>query len=384
MKRISLFFIIALITAGCSTRAGKNNDVTTIIVAKNYPNKSINLQDVAEIEYVPLETSNDVLLGGRCNLSYISDKYMMIWERTGDIFIFHRNGKINSHFKRQGESSMEYFGLKNVVLDEKNDEVFVFDNYRIAKHRILVYSFKGEYKRSLDFDERFELNGCNFDDETLLVYDEKGLLDDSYNKNPYMLLSKKDGRIVSTLAITLPVRRPYSVNENNMYLMVYPNVIAINHGQNVVISDLSSDTIYMLSNNKELLPIVNFTPSVQSSSPVTALLTSFLTDNFIVVYQRVYDFSYYNQHGDILNMLLIHELESGLTSEVTFINNDFPTSTWRPNRLNITSKNVAANLTQAANLIEANKNNQLKGHFKDIVDKLDVEDNPVIMIVKFK
>jgi hypothetical protein len=48
--------------------------------SKNYSQKKLRLQDMADFEYVPLETTDDVLLGGSSELSAVSDKYILVHE----------------------------------------------------------------------------------------------------------------------------------------------------------------------------------------------------------------------------------------------------------------------------------------------------------------
>jgi len=391
MRKEFLILILAILFLGCNHKTKNISDSNTIHILKNYPQKEITLQNIAKIEYIALETTDDILLSEQCRISYISDKYIMVWERKGDIFIFHRNGKILYHFNNKGLSNNEYFEIMSVVLDEKNEEIFVVDTYNLAKYRILVFSLTGKYKRTLNYSEEFHLRVYNFDDENLLVYDEKGLFDGSYNRNPYMFLSKKDGSIVATLDITLPVRLPYSlsgqINYNGqsvpLFQVIYPQYLAIKNGQDIVISDVSSDTIYILKNNKELLPILNFSPSVHSLAPFTKLYTNILTENFLVLEQRVIDFQSFDPLKGMPISLLIYEFENSLTSEVKFINNDFPNDSWKPHRINMSNKNMAAGLIQTPKLHDAYRKNQLKGELRKLVATLDEEDNPVIMIVKF-
>jgi len=363
----------------------------TIDISNNYPKKEITLQNIAEIEYITLETTDVFLLSENCRISFISDKYIMIWENKGDIFIFHRSGKIFSHFNHKGLSNNEYLEISSIVFDETNEEVFVVDNFMASKYRVLVFSITGKYKRTLNYSEKFNLRAYNFDETSLLVYDEKGLLDNSYHKKPYMIMSKKDGSLVDTFDIELSVRLPYNVNGQISYngqvvpynYIIYPRYLAINNGQDIVISDISSDTIFILTKDRFLLPIITFSNYIPSS-PLIRLYTNILTENFIVLEQRIFDFKAFDQYKGMPTLLLMYDFKLGLTSEVSFLNNDFPTDSWIPNRINISNKNAAASLIQLPKLFNAYRKNQLKGDLKKTVSNLNEEDNPIVMIVKFK
>lgn len=98
--------------------------------SKNYPQKKMRLQDMADIEYVALETTDDILLGGSSTLSAVTDKYILVHEvQRGDIFLFDRKtGKLFSYFNHQGQSGQEYFWIMNgTVLDEKKEEILLKD-----------------------------------------------------------------------------------------------------------------------------------------------------------------------------------------------------------------------------------------------------------------
>jgi len=390
------FFIIlvaiSFVFAGCSTKTENSDDPLRIDILNSYPQKDISIKNVADIEYVALETTDDVLLGERCILSYVSDNYIVVWEEMGNVFVFGKNGKIITHFNHRGQGSWEYLSITSLVFDEKNEEIFVA-NMR-STYQIQVYSLIGRHKRTLNYPKGLELKIFDFDDETLLVYDEKGLvpgrdIQDTYSKNPYMFLSKKDGSIVSTLDITLPVRLPYSVNgeieingqSTRLFQNIYPRIFAIRNGQDFVISDVSSDTIYMLT-KKELSPLINRSPSVHSSSLVKTLNATLLTDNFILLSLRLFDFNEKNNYSTIISFM--HEFESGLTSETRFLNDDFPNGTWNPERVNSQQKNIAAGLIQVPSLYEAYKGKQLKGDLEKLFATLKDDDNPIIVIAKFK
>jgi len=93
----------------------KSGALPVIDFSKDYPkHKEQILQELADIEYVRLETTDDILLSGVRSMSdisklaYVSDKYILIYEmKRGDIFVFNRNGKIVSHFNQRGQSGRE-------------------------------------------------------------------------------------------------------------------------------------------------------------------------------------------------------------------------------------------------------------------------------------
>lgn len=210
---LTLFFLM-----GCQVKSPQLETASLPVIdfSKNYPKKEICLQDIADSEYIPLETVDSVLMGNRLVLSYVSDKYILIHEPIrGNIFVFNRNGKIYSHFNHKGQSGQEYpwIGDAGTILDEKNEEIFV------CSQSIQVYSLNGEYKRTLKINTILSHSKVfNLDDKSLLVYDDviidRGLEDKTKN-DPYRLVSKKDGSLISILDIHFPQRYSTRILQTN-------------------------------------------------------------------------------------------------------------------------------------------------------------------------
>jgi len=392
------FFIILVAIAfaftGCSTKTANTEDVFTIDLSKNYSHKEIHLQSIADIEYVALETTDDVLLDGSCSLSYLSDKYIVVWQsRQGDIFIFNRNGKIATHINKKGQSGTEYNSIADLVFDEKNEELFVVDTRSIF--RIQVYSITGDYKRTLKYSEELSsLKAYYFDDESLLIYDDNDRnafmnLQNTQNQisdseKPYLLMSKKDGSIIEELDIVLTKRYATITKLGDVsYFFRTPNNRY--YGQDYVIADISSDTIYKLSRNKELSPLLYRNPSVHSSGRLTVLSSMLVTDNFLVLQKSVMDETNTDFRSAFTSDTLMYDFETGEANKVSFLNSDFPSGKWFPAvGVQIPQKNVIAGLTQLPSLSVAYQEKKLQGELEKLVATLDEEDNPIVTIVKFK
>jgi hypothetical protein len=396
-QQFLLFFLTLILFSGCQfggSETTKTGNLHVIDISKTHPKKEVLLQSIADIEYIPLETTDDILLSGVCQLAYFSDKYVVVWEpRLCNIFIFDRNGKIITHFNRKGPGNEEYSMMKNIIFDEENEEIFVFDNPNIC--RILVYSIAGEYKRTIKYSNDYlQLNAYNFDDDAFLVYDESGVLLGSYKEKPYMLMSKNDGSIVSTLDISLPVR--YSnriaieVEVNGQTFFTPLTIVTPNnryYGNNLLIADLSSDTIYLFTKNKELKPLIVRVPTVHSSEPRIVLTHQFATDKFIYLYKIPLDFEAEKNDQSVIITELMYEFTTGETSEISLVNEDYPSKAgwWEyPFMYADLPQNMSAMLIQMSRLKKAYEKKQLKGELEELVKTVDEEDNPILMIVKFK
>jgi len=388
-----IFIVLFVAITGCqfNSQKYKAGDLPIIDISKNYPQKKIHLQDIADVEYVPLETANDVLIG-KANLRYVSDKYIVLYDLTQDeIFVFNRNGKILSHFNHKGQGGQEYINISNLFFDEKNEEIYVSS---FSTHRLLVYSISGDYKRTIKYSNDFIfLYAYNFDDSTLLVYDYA--VDNAYNnKPPYMLMSKKDGSIVSNIDIQLPVRYTSRVVEkieiNGQKVITARSFDTSNniyYGQDFVLSEISSDTIYRLTCSRELTPMLVRKPPVHSSDPPTVWSVLLTTDKFIILNKKILDPIAFEKGQEATSEMLMYEFETGQTYIPSFANDDFRGVPWYPAVVMVgvdTPKNMHA-LTVPAKIIRIfYKEIKLKGKIKNFEKMPDEDDNPGVMIVKFK
>ena len=103
---------------------------TYVDVTVSYPKKELILQDFMDVEYIPLETKDDFICQG---LVLAIGKDIILARnriRDGDIFIYDRKtGKGLKKINREGQGGEEYTFIQRIVLDEKQNEIFVLDHF---------------------------------------------------------------------------------------------------------------------------------------------------------------------------------------------------------------------------------------------------------------
>jgi len=389
-----LLILLFIIDIQAISPQSKTGILPVIDFSKTYSYKVINLRDIADLEYISLETTDDVLLSDGSVISYVSDNYVFIHDnKSGELFIFNRAGKIVSHFNRKGQGPGEYpSGLRlRTIFDEKNKEIFVCS----FSKSIHVYSFSGEYKRTLNINAlEFHSKVFNFDDETLLLYDEHIIdLDKqrNLNTNPYSLISKKDGSQISVLDIYLPKRNSIHLRQTNAAgqrsSTSYYFTSSMYYGKDFIIADLSSDTLYLLTQNRTLTPLLTRKPSTHASSgPTNIWTTSLTTEKFMLITNFAIDLS--KPGGGGKSPVLLYEFNTGNITEVSFIDDLYIESRkgrWKPGDGPATNKkNITADLIWPSNIINAYKAKRLKGNMEKFAKTLNEDDNPVVRIIKFK
>ena len=62
MKTKVFFLVCMLLLAGSQGMQSQSGSLPVVDVSKKYPVEKMSLQDIATVEYVPLETTDDILL----------------------------------------------------------------------------------------------------------------------------------------------------------------------------------------------------------------------------------------------------------------------------------------------------------------------------------
>jgi hypothetical protein len=113
--------------------------------------KELNLK-FEHIRYVPLETSDDCLIGNvsktliKNNKIYVADFHM-----ASAIFVFDMNGKFLFKIARKGQGPGEYISFHDFDVNS-NGEIFIFDQHR---KKFLVYNDTGKYQHEINADYYF-------------------------------------------------------------------------------------------------------------------------------------------------------------------------------------------------------------------------------------
>ena len=92
-------------------------------VANDYPEKTINLEEIAEVRYVPLETTDQSLIQGIHKMATSDDKIITCDLEQNTIFIFDKDGHFINSINKQGPGPQDYSLIHNFAVDfQKRDE----------------------------------------------------------------------------------------------------------------------------------------------------------------------------------------------------------------------------------------------------------------------
>ena len=342
---------------GCGNRSASSVDnLIRVDVMADYPEKELILQDLMDVEYIALETTDDFITKGA--VKAIGKDIMLVTNRgsDGDILVFDRNGKGLRKINRLGQSGEEYTQLTGLVLDEDNDEIFVKDN---PARKIGVYDLLGNYKRSFKFTDTSYYNYIfNYDRDHLIccIYNHRT----TKTNQKYPSVTEGEFIITPEFYLTFPDRDKW------------------------ILVNTSSDTIFHYLPDGNLSPFIVRSPSISSMDTKVFLFPTVITDRycFMRTMRKEVDFTTFK--GFLGEDLVYDKQENALFSYILynddFINKEEVFLTSEPRNPEI----AICQTLDAPDLVEAYEKGQLKGKLKEIAANLDEESNPVVMLLKKK
>lgn len=376
------FLFILLGIEGCQ-QSGNQGELITVDVMANYPKKELILQDFMDVEYIPLETTDEFVTQGK--VMAIGDKYLLVrnWINDGEIFVFDRKtGKGIRKINRKGQGAEEYNFINAVVLDEEKNEIFV--NCAQTK-KIFVYDLSGNFKRSFAHTEDTQyLDIFNYDRDNLIRYDMSVYYKGGENRDKqfyHAIISKQDGSITKEIPIPFDMVKAPVVREGEGTATATVRPIIPNHDTWLLV-ETSSDTVYnYLPQKNKLTPFLIKTPT---SDPDFFLTMGTVTDRyyFMQTIRKIFDFT--KGRGFPVSDLMYDKQENALF-DPTVYNGDYLKKQAVDMTSNPVNGTIASFQTLAASqLVEANENDELNGKLKEIAGGLDEDSNPVIMLMMCK
>ncbi len=382
---------LALAATSCGSRGG---DIPMLDVTATYPAKNIVLHDIAEVEYIPLETREGFLVDF-FTPQYIDDDIVITNNRAGDIMTFDRHtGKGIKTFNRTGRGPGEHPAVGIISVDKKAGEMFVTPGQfqTNAPFPIHVYDMEGKHLRTLPFGSlAYSRKLHDYDAEHLLGYDEVPAFGDAEpSARPYALISKRD-----TVVTPLPVS--FAGRQTMLFVFTMDGQVRGVTGINVNSLAKTPDGGYMISEpgvdtmfrwqpqTGELTPVMTRKPSFASMEfPIGLFYWAENRDYmFLDTYERNYDMQ--TREG-FDNVKLIYDKRSGEFFEGDLLNGDYVDDT--PMSRSTQKEGLPAGTfvewLQPFELLDLHAEGKLTGRLAEIAATLKEDDNPVMMIATFK
>ena len=339
----------------------------------------------ADVEYVRLETTDEVLLDGLAGLYLsVTDRYIVTNNsKEGRIFVFNRQGKHLYNFMRKGNSGEEFMYAKKVRVDDKAEEIFVLD----ARNKVLVYTLDGKFKRVIDLPKDMRADDLwNYDDEWLLSYDNYNLDREGLTcaEQPFFLISKKDGQVMRigvNAKDRIGPRIYFEKNGQRGVMAVSMNYIYKN-GDEFVLSELGNDTVFMLKND-EISPLLVRIPGSKDKDVRSMMSAPLKLGDYIEVVEAPKELKM--ESGKIETKSVYLNLKTGecfdlnLKDDVNFVE----PSAVRSSEYVEAPKNHILSMPNTDRLFQWKEEGKLKGKLAEMVDEMKEDDNPILIIYKF-
>ena len=366
--------------------------LAVIDLQQKYPQKIITLQDIANVEYIVLESHNEALISAPYTV--VTDSMIITYSPLEDnVIFFQRNGKFSHSFNRKGQSGKEYTGISDMRVNVATKEIYINDN---LKRCVQVYTYNGEYIRTLKLKSTPH-NGYlmgtiyNCDEEHILAEDwwnVDELKEQPTNHQPYYRISTSDDSISRLpLFIEKRIRDGFkwydekSDTFGSMGVGLSP-VAYIN--DELIIADFGLDTVYSYKENL-LTPIAVRKNRMKSEDvPIVAGIEA-ITDKYYL---------WYACEKDIKKTIwpdwtYLQDRRTGKCIQTKLVDKNITDKKHRfrsrPSANYYTvPKHHIMQYYPAYVLIELLEEGKLQGELKEIASKLNVEDNPVIMLAKIK
>ena len=381
MKKLGIIacsmFLASLMGCGNKEQAAP---WTNIDLSGSIPKEERILQDLFEVKYVALETTDSFLTRGF--IEAVSQHFLITYDyNEGCLSLFDRTtGKGIRQIKRQGQGPEEFTSPSNVIIDEKREELFISD-YSLRK--ILIYDMKGNFKRSFKtVDENYYTELLDYDDGHLLAYKSPaGPHDES---SCHLLISKQDGSLTKEIRFPIdqvetPIFTHGKLTSTPFFYITAP------YGERWALTVTSSDTIYSYDADGNASPLIVRSPSIHGMDPQVFLYPTILTDRYYFLRAQKKEFDLETMKGFPTQMLLYDTQEKKLV-EYTLINADMedgPSINFYSIRP-LGCDALGALTLQAPDLVEAREAGKLKGKLQSITERLDEESNPVIVLLEEK
>ena len=387
MNKTNIFLLACCLICSyaCTSQPQSTTGIPVVDFEKEYLQKDLLVSENADVEYVRLETTDEVLLDGLAGLYLsVTDRYIVTNNsKEGRIFVFNRQGKHLYNFMRKGNSGEEFMYAKKVRVDDKAEEIFVLD----ARNKVLVYTLDGKFKRVLDLPKDMRADDLwNYDDEWLLSYDNYNLDREGLTcaEQPFFLISKKDGqvkRIGVNAKDRIGPRIYFEKNGQRGVMAVSMNYICKN-GDEFVLSELGNDTVFMLKNG-EISPLLVRTPGSKDKDVRSMMSAPLKLGDYIEVVEAPKELKM--ESGKIETKSVYLNLKTGecfdlnLKDDVNFVE----PSAVRSSEYVEAPKNHILSMPNTDRLFQWKEEGRLKGKLAEMVDEMKEDDNPILIIYKF-
>ncbi|MEG2191602.1 MAG: 6-bladed beta-propeller [Bacteroidales bacterium] len=395
MKSIYTCLLTVIILFSACNRRSSENDLIVFDYYKSYPEIDLKLSDIADITYIPLKKGEQNYIHSGNDMwqdIYIDETANKVYFLTfHKIYVYDLQGNPLQLLNKKGRGPEEYLFMTNFWVEKENNAVYCYDG--MAK-TLVVYDTLFQFKRKIPFVIPPTSNIVRIKGDTLAIYNHPSL-HDSKNKEKYRTVQERYPNIppffftfaynTAQVIQATPYhteRRIRDFVEGPEYLY-YP---AISRGINgLFMANKCCDTVlWMNTKTMEVRP--RFIDITNYHTPECMAIPSFETEKFLFFDVHLAPklspnikkkYFLYDKASKKIFQIKARAYEP-LENTLGLLNNECAlTST-----ISTKNYNYAATCIQPLFLLD-NRDN-LPQDLHAMVDMLNENDNPILMLIKLK
>ena len=387
MKQITLFSIF-LVLASCGERTQTASELLVADKNVDCPTQEIYLEDIADVDYIPLVTTDSILVNDYPPESVTPEGIAVRGGQPGELLLLDPTGqKLVGRVCRCGQGPEEYTVIYRCVVDWQQREVYIADYTHLK-----AYDFAGNYLRTLLTKEEIPmLDIRNLNADQLLCARERENCETPYR--PYFTLSKADGRVDTLTSIELPrfiaSNRTVLSNDGRSYNAHVFLPLLVGCADRMWLTALALDTIFQINPDRSLLPVMAPLRAPTRDEEAPLLHFRGMNDRYIWL-------SWVRRNVTVQ----LEHMEAGMREDLKIYMYDRKAQTWcepayrcrawsgfEPRYIFTDPLPYGYGLVMlnAMDLVEAYQNDELADErLREIASTLREDDNPVLMRLKFK
>ena len=387
MKQITLFSIF-LVLASCGERTQTASELLVADKDVDCPKQEIYLEDIADVDYIPLVTTDSILVNDYPPESVTPEGIAVRGGQPGELLLLDPTGqKLVGRVCRCGQGPEEYTVIYRCVVDWQRCEVYIADYTHLK-----AYDFAGNYLRTLLTKEEIPmLDIRNLNADQLLCARERENCETPYR--PYFTLSKADGRVDTLTSIELSrfiaSNRTVLSNDGRSYNAHAFLPLLVGCADRMWLTALALDTIFQINPDRSLLPVMAPLRAPTRDEEAPLLHFRGINDRYIWL-------SWVRRNVTVQ----LEHMEAGMREDLKIYMYDRKAQTWcepayrcrawsgfEPRYIFTDPLPYGYGLVMlnAMDLVEAYQNDELADErLREIASTLREDDNPVLMRLKFK
>ena len=387
MKQIA-YFSIFLALAACGERTQTASELLVADKNVDCPTQEIYLEDIADVDYIPLVTTDSILVNDYPPESVTPEGIAVRGGQPGELLLLDPTGqKLVGRVCRCGQGPEEYTVIYRCVVDWQRREVYIADYTHLK-----AYDFAGNYLRTLLTKEEIPmLDIRNLNVDQLLCARERENCETPYR--PYFTLSKADGRVDTLTSIELPrfiaSNRTVLSNDGRSYNAHAFLPLLVGCADRMWLTALALDTIFQINPDRSLLPVMAPLRAPTRDEEAPLLHFRGINDRYIWL-------SWVRRNVTVQ----LEHMEAGMREDLKIYMYDRKAQTWCEPAYRCRAWNgfepryiftdplpygYGLVMLNAMDLVEAYQNDELADErLRQIASTLREDDNPVLMRLKFK